>query len=135
MIGRHLRPLVLDALSDTRVVVVLGARQVGKSTLVQQISASDRPATMLTLDDQATRDAALADPTGFIAGLKPPVVIDEVQRAPDLLLAIKVRVDRDQSAGQFLLTGRRTFSPLRGSPTRSRDAPNTCVSHHLAKAS
>jgi predicted AAA+ superfamily ATPase len=105
MIERHLRPLVLDALDDTRVVVVLGARQVGKSTLVQQIATADRPATVLTLDDQATRDGALDDPTGFVAGLDPPVVIDEVQRAPDLLLAIKVRVDRDQAPGQFLLTG------------------------------
>jgi len=105
MIERHLRPLVLEALGDTRVVVVLGARQVGKSTLVQDIAVSDRLATMLTLDDQATRAAALSDPTGFVAGLEPPVVIDEVQRAPELLLAIKARVDRHQSAGQFLLTG------------------------------
>lgn len=105
MIERHLKPLVLDALGDTRIAVVLGARQVGKSTLVQQIANVDRPATILTLDDRATRDAALDDPTGFVAGLKPPVVIDEVQRAPDLMLAIKVRVDRDQTPGQFLLTG------------------------------
>jgi uncharacterized protein len=105
LIERHLRPLILDALSDTRVVVVLGARQVGKSTLAQQIATADRPATMLTLDDQATRDSALEDPTGFVAGLKLPVAIDEVQRAPDLLLAVKVRVDRDQTPGQFLLTG------------------------------
>lgn len=105
MIERHLRPLVLEALGDTRVVVVVGARQVGKSTLVEQIATADRPATVLTLDDQATRDAALEDPTGFVAGLRPPVVIDEVQRAPDLLLAIKVRVDRDPAPGQFLLTG------------------------------
>jgi uncharacterized protein len=102
---RHLRPRVLEALDDTRVAVVLGARQVGKSTLVEQIATEDRPAGMLTLDDQATRDAASADPTGFVAGLTTPVVIDEVQRAPDLLLAIKTRVDRDQAPGQFLLTG------------------------------
>jgi len=105
MIQRHLRPLVLEALDDTRVVVVLGARQVGKSTLVEQIAATDRQATTLTLDDQATRDSAIDDPTGFVAGLTPPVVIDEIQRAPELLLAIKVRVDRDQAPGQFLLTG------------------------------
>jgi predicted AAA+ superfamily ATPase len=74
MIERRLRPLVLDALSDTRVVVVLGARQVGKSTLVVEIASADRPATVLTLDDQATRDAAISDPTGFVAGLTPPVV-------------------------------------------------------------
>ena len=105
MIERHLRPLVLEALDDTRVVVVLGARQVGKSTLVQQIATSDRPAALLTLDDQATREAAIDDPTGFVAGLVPPVVIDEVQRASDLLLAIMMRVDRHQEPGQFLLTG------------------------------
>lgn len=104
-IERHLRPRVLEALDDTRVVVVLGARQVGKSTLVQEIANRDRPATILSLDDQATRDAAAADPTGFVAGLVTPVIIDEVQRVPDLLLAIKVRVDRDQAPGQFLLTG------------------------------
>lgn len=105
VIERHLRPRVLEALDDTRVVVVLGARQVGKSTLVQDVATQDRPATILTLDDQATRDAAAADPTGFVAGLVTPVVIDEVQRVPDLLLAIKVRVDREPAAGQFLLTG------------------------------
>jgi len=105
VVARHLRPRVLEALDDTRVVVVLGARQVGKSTLVQHVATRDRPATILTLDDQATRDAAAADPTGFLAGLVTPVVIDEVQRVPDLLLAIKVRVDRDPAPGQFLLTG------------------------------
>ncbi len=105
VIDRHLRPRVLEALDDTRVVVVLGARQVGKSTLVEHVAARDRPATILTLDDQATREAAAADPTGFVAGLSTPVVIDEVQRVPDLLLALKVRVDRDAAPGQFLLTG------------------------------
>ncbi|MET0601670.1 MAG: ATP-binding protein [Baekduia sp.] len=105
VVERHLRPLVLEALDDTRVVVVLGARQVGKSTLVHDIATRDRPATILTLDDKATRDAAAADPTGFVAGLVAPVVIDEVQRVPELLLAIKMRVDRDLGPGQFLLTG------------------------------
>lgn len=104
-LDRHLRPRVIEALDDTRVVVVLGARQVGKSTLVQDVATRDRPAAVLSLDDQATRDAAVSDPTGFLAGLATPLVIDEVQRAPDLLLAIKVRVDRDPTPGQFLLTG------------------------------
>jgi predicted AAA+ superfamily ATPase len=96
---------VEEALLDTRVVVVLGARQVGKSTLVDAIAHGAHPSAVLTLDDQATREAARTDPTGFVAGLRPPVVIDEVQRAPDLLLAIKQRVDRDPTPGQFLLTG------------------------------
>ena len=102
---RHLRSSVLAALEDTRVVGILGARQVGKSTLIERIAREDHPAAILSLDDQATRGAAQADPTGFVAGLSTPVVIDEVQRAPDLLLAIKARVDRHQAPGQFLLTG------------------------------
>ncbi len=60
---------------------------------------------MVNLDDLATRQIAQSDPTGFVAGLVGPTVIDEVQRAPDLLLAIKQRVDLDLSPGQFLLTG------------------------------
>lgn len=93
MIARSLEPRVLEALEDTRVVVVLGARQVGKSTLVQQIVQDRFGARILSLDDLGTRDAAAADPTGFIADHDAPLVIDEVQRVPDLLLAIKARVD------------------------------------------
>ena len=105
VIPRALEPRVLEALEDTRVVVVLGARQVGKSTLVQQIARDRLGARVLTLDDAGTRYAAAADPTGFIADHEVPAVIDEVQRVPDLLLAIKARVDRDPRPGQYLLTG------------------------------
>jgi uncharacterized protein len=96
---------VEEALGDTRVVVVLGARQVGKSTLVQRIADSRGAMPVLTFDDQATRVAAGQDPTGFVADLPTPVVIDEVQRVPDVLLAIKQGVDDDPRPGQFLLTG------------------------------
>lgn len=85
--------------------MVLGARQVGKTTLTQQIAAGPHPARILTLDDQATRNAAASDPTSFIAGLSGPTLIDEVQRVPDLLFAIKAAVDIDKSPGRFLLTG------------------------------
>jgi predicted AAA+ superfamily ATPase len=102
---RHVHPLVLDALADTRVVFVAGARQVGKSTLARAIVRSAHPAHELSLDNRATREAALADPEGFIADLEGPLFIDEIQRAPDLLLAIKDSVDRDLTPGRFLLTG------------------------------
>jgi predicted AAA+ superfamily ATPase len=102
---RNAEPLVLEALADTRVVFVAGARQVGKSTLAQGIAQSSHPAEELSLDVRATREAALVDPEGFIAGIRRPAVIDEVQRAPDLLLAIKRAVDRDATPGRFLLTG------------------------------
>jgi uncharacterized protein len=105
LIDRYARPLIVEALSYSRVVLVLGARQVGKSTLAKQIVNSDHPATVLTLDDRATREAARLDPHGFIAGLRGPVLIDEVQLAPDLLYAIKQAVDEDPTPGRFLLTG------------------------------
>jgi predicted AAA+ superfamily ATPase len=105
LIERRTRGPILTALSDTRVVLVLGARQVGKSTLCASIAATEHRATTFTLDDRATRDAASDDPTGFVAGLPERVVIDEIQRAPDLVLAIKEAVDRDPTPGRFLLTG------------------------------
>lgn len=83
----------------------MGARQVGKSTLAQDIAASDHPARPITLDDKTTREAANDDPSGFVAALDGPALIDEVQRSPDLLLAIKEAVDKDTSPGRFLLTG------------------------------
>lgn len=100
------RELIVEALADTRAVFVQGARQVGKSTLAREIAENEHPAQIVSLDDKVARDAALADPEGFLAGLRRPVLIDEVQRgSPDLLLAIKSTVDRDLSPGQFLLTG------------------------------
>ncbi len=102
---RHAQQQVLDALADTRVVFIAGARQVGKSTLARGIAHGSHPAQEFSLDNRATREAALADPEGFVAELRGPVFIDEIQRAPDLLLAIKDAVDRDLTPGRFLLTG------------------------------
>ena len=103
MVRRHAWQPVVDALTDTRVVLVQGARQSGKSTLVRQV-AEQRDLRFLTLDNEATRRAAAFDPVGFVA--QPgSMVIDEIQRVPELLLAIKERVDVDQRPGQFLLTG------------------------------
>jgi predicted AAA+ superfamily ATPase len=83
----------------------MGARQVGKSTLTRGIAQSDHPAAIVSLDNKVARDAANNDPTGFVAGLSRPVLIDEVQHSPDLLFAIKEAVDTDTTPGQFLLTG------------------------------
>ncbi len=92
------------ALADTRVVVVEGARQVGKSTLVERLLAGRAGARFLTLDDPEVLAAARNDPVTFVNhdGL---LGIDEIQRAPELLLPIKARVDRDRRPGRFLLTG------------------------------
>ena len=104
-VERQIRPQVLELLAASRAVAILGARQVGKSTLLVDLAQDDYPMEILTLDDENTRTAALADPNEFVARLETPVAIDEAQRAPDLLLAIKRRLDRDNSRGQFLLTG------------------------------
>jgi len=104
-VDRHAYPLVEEALRYARVVLLLGPRQAGKSTLVNRLAERGAVKRAVTLDDRLTRDAALADPTGFASGLEQGIAIDEVQRAPDLLLAIKQIVDRDDAPGQFLLTG------------------------------
>lgn len=101
-ITRHAQRRVATALADTRVVLVAGPRQAGKTTLARLFTHTERP--YITLDDPATLQAARADPTGFVRGLK-SAVIDEVQRAPDLLLVLKESVDQDPTPGRFLLTG------------------------------
>ena len=105
LIPRHVRPLVLETLAESRAAALLGARQVGKSTLALQIARSERPGEYISLDDPAAARAARSDPVERIANLRGPAVIDEIQRAPDLLLAIKRKLDADDSRGQFLLTG------------------------------
>jgi uncharacterized protein len=105
---------VEEALTDTRVVLVNGARQSGKSTLVAQLGAA-RGAEWRSLDRALHREAARYDPTGFVAaeGL---LIIDEVQRVPELLLAIKEAVDTDPRPGRFLLTGSARLLAMRGVP-------------------
>lgn len=99
---RLLKPQVLTALSDTPVVCLLGPRQVGKSTLAQKLEPNR---SYFTLDDSALLHMAKQDPVGFINGLPEQVIIDEIQRAPELLLAIKSAIDKDRKSGRFLLTG------------------------------
>lgn len=98
---RHLSGPLLRALADTPVVLVNGARQVGKTTLVRTLPAR----RYLNLDDATVLAAARADPAGFIGGLEGPVTLDEVQKAPELFPAIKAAVDRARRPGRFLLTG------------------------------
>ena len=104
MYTRHITPLLQEALADTPVVLLNGARQTGKSTLIQAFAANEGR-RYFTLDDHATLAAATGDPAGFIAGINGTVALDEVQRAPALFLAIKAAVDRDRKPGRFLLTG------------------------------
>ena len=95
----------LAALADTPVVAINGARQVGKSTLARQLWQR-AGGQVITLDDETQRDAALADPRGFVDRIfDGPLIIDEVQRVPELFRAVKAAVDRDRRPGRFILTG------------------------------
>lgn len=100
---RRIEPRIAEALQDTPVVLLAGPRQAGKTTLVRQI-AEQEGLRYLTLDDALTLLSAREDPVGMIRGLD-RAVIDEIQRAPQLLLAIKKSVDEDRRPGRFLLTG------------------------------
>jgi len=117
---RHLTEPIADAMGYARVVALLGPRQAGKSTLVRRLARERLAADYISLDDEPVRALASGDPVGFIAACGRCTVIDEIQRAPELLLAIKSRVDRDSTRGQFLLTG---SANLRRIPTVSDALP------------
>lgn len=102
MYARLLQKQLDDALADTPVVLIVGPRRAGKTTVAQ--ATQDQARTYITLDDQTVLEAARADPAGFVRGLE-FTTIDEIQRAPELLLAIKKSIDEDYKAGRFLLTG------------------------------
>ena len=99
---RLIESRIAEAMSDTPVVLLAGPRQAGKTTLVRQIAGGTL--RYLTMDDELTRLSAREDPVGMIRSLD-RAVIDEIQRAPELLLAIKTSVDEDRRPGRFLLTG------------------------------
>ncbi|MSP61811.1 MAG: ATP-binding protein [Myxococcales bacterium] len=105
MFRRLTAAVLAEALRDSPVVLLNGARQTGKSTLVQTLAIDGHPAAYVTLDDATAFAAAVSDPAGFLAGFDGPVVIDEVQRAPGLFRALKAEVDRRRTPGRFLLTG------------------------------
>lgn len=99
---RRLTERVREAMADTPVVCLLGPRQSGKTTLVRRAFPKR---AYFSLDDDALQRVAAADPAGFIEGLPEDVTLDEVQRAPEVLRAIKVAVDANRRPGRFLLTG------------------------------
>ncbi|HEY3244962.1 MAG TPA: ATP-binding protein [Phycisphaerae bacterium] len=105
MIARHLGLRLVQALGRAPVVLLQGARQTGKSTLARALTAGQHPARYLTFDDAALLSAAQHDPAGFLSRFEGPLVLDEVQKAPELFVAIKLNVDRRRTAGRFLLTG------------------------------
>ena len=110
---RFARAVIDETLADTPITVIQGARQVGKSTLVRTVVQS-REARMLSLDASATYNAALADPDAFVRQTDGLLVVDEIQRAPALIRAMKDAVDEDRRPGRFLITGSANLLTIAG---------------------
>lgn len=103
---RFLTKAIEEAIADTSVNLIVGPRQVGKSTLCEQLIENGLfKAQMVTMDDPVILAGAQNDPLGFLKNLDKHVIIDEVQRVPELLLSIKKLVDEDRKGMRFLLTG------------------------------
>ena len=103
LVARHAETRVREALDDTRIVAIVGPRQSGKTTLARRIAGDDgRP--FITLDDEQFRRFAEDDPAGFVRS-QPVAVIDEIPRAPALILALKKAVDETPRPGRYLITG------------------------------
>ncbi|MCU7835413.1 MAG: ATP-binding protein [gamma proteobacterium symbiont of Taylorina sp.] len=100
MIKRTILDTIKSALKSSPSVLVAGARQIGKSTIV---STLDRE--YIVMDDITQLEAAVSDPQGYIQRIKKPITIDEIQKAPQLLSSIKLNIDKNRTNGHFLLTG------------------------------
>ena len=104
-LARNATEAVLRAQEYSPVVLIEGPRQAGKSVLARELVGARRTASYVTLDDALTLASARENPQDFIFGLPDPVIIDEVQRAPEIFLPIKLSVDQDRRPGRFTLTG------------------------------
>lgn len=106
MYQRFIATSITEALKDTPVILINGARQTGKSTLCKQLLEKGVfKGHSVTMDDPTTLAAAQADPLGFLLDLGGNVIIDEVQRAPDIFLSIKKIIDEDRKGKRIILTG------------------------------
>lgn len=112
-IARNLEKVVLEVTKEYPVVLVTGPRQVGKTTMLQKLmEGTDR--NYVSLDDLNERNLAKKDPEMFLQLHKPPILIDEVQYAPELFAYIKIHVDKYHNAGDFWLTGSQVFKRMSG---------------------
>jgi predicted AAA+ superfamily ATPase len=105
MYERKITPRIKEALKDTPAIIINGARQTGKSTLAKSLIGPAFDAQYLSFDNNNTLAHAKLDPVGFISELAGPVILDEIQRTPELFLSIKHAIDQNRKPGQFLLTG------------------------------
>ena len=105
ILKRNIEETIRSALKDTPVVFLSGARQSGKSTLVTSLISGGYKAEYVTFDEITALSGAKADPGGFLKNFRSPLVIDEIQRVPELFPAIKAEVDSSRKPGRFILTG------------------------------
>lgn len=105
MYSRAIEPRLRLAIAASPAIFLHGARQCGKTTLARELMGDDWPARYLTFDNRSTLAAATEDPEAFLASLDGPVVLDEVQRVPEIFRALKAEIDADRRPGRFLLTG------------------------------
>ena len=110
-IKRAIEDTVLQVSKTFRVLLLTGPRQVGKTTLRKRLGGKER--SYVTLDDPDARFLAKTDPALFLQRYTPPVTIDEIQYAPELLPYIKMHVDRSNQNGDFWLTGSQMFHTMR----------------------
>jgi predicted AAA+ superfamily ATPase len=109
---RHIEPALRRAAATFPAVLLTGARQTGKTTLLRErFRTSHR---YVSLERPDVRARALADPVGFLADRPPPLILDEIQLAPTLLHYVKDRIDEDGRSGRFLLTGSQSLALMRG---------------------
>ena len=129
---RNAQDLAEEVLSDTPVLTISGARQVGKSTLVHQL-LEGREHRFFNLDESASLASAQADPDGFVRQLpEGTLAIDEIQRAPELFRAIKGALEKDRRPGRFILTGSSNLLSLTGAEESLAGRAETIRLHGLS---
>ena len=109
---RLIEPVLKKAVEHYRIIVLTGARQTGKSTLLKQVFGNSF--SYVTLDDPKVLKLAKEDPELFFSEFKTPLIIDAIQYTPELLPYIKMQVDKDSSRGQFIITGSQQFTLIKG---------------------
>lgn len=109
MIDRYMEPVLIDLAKKYPVVTITGPRQSGKTTLCRKVFPALK---YVNLEAPDTRRFATEDPRGFLAANSGGVILDEIQRAPDLLSYIQTMVDLDHRSGQFILTGSQQFEVM-----------------------
>ena len=111
-IERALERKFLRMSSFFKVILVTGARQVGKTTMLKHL-AEGQNRTYISMDNTMARNLAQTDPVLFFQTYKPPIIIDEIQKAPELFEQIKIMCDETEERGLFWLTGSQQYKMMK----------------------